>query len=150
MKNCAVTILVAVLLILPLHVALGDTSGEVGNIVYMTESEESGELAETVANLIIAHGLGDSFQSIFIIDNLEDKDLFPIMVLKLSKKGESLPIKGDENLEKMIDEVAFLIANRYKGRKTFVYIQDTEHSNLLEANYDPEEKGVIKKARESE
>ena len=100
--SCILAATLLILTALPFAVTRGDTAGEVDNIVYMAETEESGALAEKIANLIIAHGLGSSFHSVFIISNRDDEDLSPIMILKLSEKGDAIPLRGNEKLDKLI------------------------------------------------
>ena len=149
MKNAVLTALAAGLLLFGVRSSRGDCTGEVENIVYMTESQSSADLAEKVANLIITHGLGDKFLSIFIIDNKGDKALSPIMILKLSKKGESLTMKNSPELDKLVEEATFLFAKQHEDSKVSLYIQNNDHSNLIEAVYDPGENKVKKKKKGS-
>jgi len=146
MKSAILTIAAALLLVSPSRTAQANTIGEIENIVFMTESEEDAALAKKVANLAIAHGLSGSFKSIFVNANKGDKFFSPILILKLSEKGRSVLSRGREKLDKLLDEITFLMARHFKDRTIEVWIQNSEYENLIKAVYDPGERQVIKKA----
>ncbi|MDP8248008.1 MAG: hypothetical protein P9M00_07705 [Candidatus Tritonobacter lacicola] len=146
MKSAILTIAAALLLVSPSRTARANTIVEVENIVIMTESEDDAALAKKVANLAIAHGLSGSFKSIFVNANKGDKFFPPIIIIKLSEKGQSVPSREREKLDRLLDEVTFLMARHFKDRTIEVWIQNSEHENLMKAVYDPGDRKVVKKA----
>jgi hypothetical protein len=145
MRNIALTALIAALLLFEAQSSRGALDGEVENIVFKAETDEGAGLAEKEANLIIAHGLGKYFKHVFVIENKGDENLSPIMILKLNSDGHSLQLEKNEQVNEMLDEATYLMANLFKDQKVEIWIQNSNYDNLLKAVYDPGDKKVDKK-----